>query len=258
MKGSAEVRVSKSPGGALRFDRLRSCAALTIRRAANRLYIVSGAATPIGGDDTTLQLDLGPGVGLEVSAVSAAVARPGGAEATSRTCVIATLAEGSSLAWSPPSGIAAQGSHHRSEVSIALSGDATCWWREGVVLGRVGEGPGVWESFLNVTRDGMAVLRHHSVLGAPGRGMDGPAVIDDARAVVTLAGLGVLAPDQAAGSARICEEGSGLATACPLAGGKDLFATAVAASERAARRLAEQAASRLAGTASKGPWQSLG
>ncbi len=251
MKGQAQILVTKGEDGRSRFRQLRSCAALALRRCGNTIYLVSGAANPIGGDDLSLQVEVGPGASLEIRGVGAALARPDPAGRWSHSRVAVTLAEGASLLWSPPSGISAKNSRHRSQVEISVATGASLWWHEGVVLGRVGEPSGLWQSSFTVARNGRTIFRQANTLGDPAGGLEGPAVTGGAHVIATVLGIGVI-PD-AAGigvpssdrMARTLDEPDAKATAMTLATGTDIVATALAQSEPDARRLASSAAAML-------------
>lgn len=220
------------------FDELRSTPQLTLRLAAGALYVISGAATPLGGDHTTMSLELGPGTSLVVRSVGAAVAR--GGRGPSYAGVSVTVATGAQLVWAMAPGVAAAGCDHVSDVDIAMEGGASCWWRDEVVLGRFAERPGRWRTRLHVDRLGLPVLRHHLDLGAGPPSSTSPATVGAARAVGSVVVLG-----QGTVPAAVVQDSCGMATVMPLATGDDVMVSATARSHLDLRRLLVQAGSTL-------------
>ena len=64
MRSAATVRVELD-GAHNRFVELRSSGALQLRPTPKGLFVVGGAAGPVGGDRFELDIDIGPGAGDE-------------------------------------------------------------------------------------------------------------------------------------------------------------------------------------------------
>jgi urease accessory protein len=171
------------------LTRLRSDGPLAVREAAGAVYLVGAAAGPLGGDDLGLDLEIGPGARLTVRSVAGTLALPGDGE--SRFTVRARIGAGGHLDFAPEPTVAAAGCRHHAAAEVTLAGEATLRWREELVLGRHGEGPGRHTGRLDVTYGGLPLLRHELRLDDPGTFGSG-AVLGTARAVgtVLLAGPG--------------------------------------------------------------------
>ncbi|HEY0718334.1 MAG TPA: urease accessory protein UreD [Streptosporangiaceae bacterium] len=190
MKARAELVAEPGPGGTVRLPVLWSQAPLILRRTADAVYLVSGAAGPLGGDTLELVIDVRAGATLRLRTVAAAVALPGRSGQESRFTVTATVGAGARLEYLPEATVAADGARHRTQVSVRLAADATLVLRDEVLLGRHGERGGACCTRLAVDRDSAAgwrpLLRHEldiSGTDAPG---SGPAVLAGHRAAGTL------------------------------------------------------------------------
>jgi len=140
---------------------LRSAAPLTLVPVRGRpvVHLVSSAASPLGGDDLTLTVNVGPGACLTLTGIAATVALPGPAGARSRSTVRIALSEGASLAYLPEPTVVTRRADHEAVLTVTLAGDARLTTRETLVLGRTGEPPGRLTSTLHIVRDGRPVLR---------------------------------------------------------------------------------------------------
>lgn len=140
---------------------LRSAAPLTLVpvRGAPVVHLVNSAASPLGGDELTLTVRVGPGACLTLAGIAATVALPGPHGGTSRSTVHLELAAGASLAYLPEPTVITRRADHEARLTVTLAGDAHLSTRETLVLGRTGERPGRLTTSLHVTRDGHPVLR---------------------------------------------------------------------------------------------------
>jgi urease accessory protein len=172
--------------GGTRLAVLRSQAPLVLRPAGGAVWLVGAAAGPLGGDDLSLEIEVGPGAELTVRTAAASVALPGGDGRTSRFEVRAEVAEGGVLRWLPEPGVAAAGCRHEASARVRVADGGRLEWREEVVLGRWGEEPGAWRSRLVVDAGGRPLLRQELRLGPGPPGWDGPAVVGPARVVGSL------------------------------------------------------------------------
>jgi len=183
--------VAVAEAGRTRLATVRGEAPLLIRRTGTpggtaQVHLVGGAAGPLGGDQLTLEIDVGPGASLSVRTVAASVALPGPAGATSRVAVVARVAAGGRLAWLPEPLVAASRCRHTATGRVTLAEGAALVWRDELVCGRYGEAPGDVTVALAVTYGGQLLLRQELSIGPAAPGWDGPAVLDGARATGSL------------------------------------------------------------------------
>jgi urease accessory protein len=187
-----------------------------LRRTADAVYLVSGAAGPLGGDQLELRIEVRAGARLRLRTVAAAVALPGRYGQESRLTVTATVGPGGRLEYLPEPTVAADGARHVTEVSVRLAEDATLLLRDEVLLGRHGERGGACRTRLAVDRDGATgwrpLLRHELDVDGADPATGGPAVLAGHRAAGTLLAV---EPDEAAGGAR---EATAQKVASPAAG----------------------------------------
>jgi urease accessory protein len=186
VKASAELVAERGPGGRLRLPVQRSQAPLVLRRTADAVYLVSGAAGPLGGDVLELRIEVRAGATLRLRTVAAAVALPGRYGQESLLTVTATVGAGARLEYLPEPTVAADGARHRTEVSVELADDATLVLRDEVLLGRHGERGGACRTRLAVDRAGRPLLRHELDVCGAGPASRGPAVLAGHRAAGTL------------------------------------------------------------------------
>jgi len=158
-------------------------APLVLRPTPRGLYLVGGAAGPIGGDHLRLRIEVGPGANLTVRTAAASVALPGSSGGLSSLELDVTVADGGSLRWLPEPAVAAARCHHRLRTRLSVGRTARVVWRDELVLGRHGEDPGDYVSRLRLDVAGVAVLRQELAVGAPHPGWRGPAVTGGRRAV---------------------------------------------------------------------------
>jgi urease accessory protein len=156
---------------------LKSEAPLVLRDTPRGVYLVGGAAGPIGGDELSLDIRVECGASLTLRTAAVQVALPG--VGPSRFTVRAAVATGGSLQWLPEPSVAAKGCRHTASVELAIDAGAYVVWRDEVVLGRDAEPSGSWCSRIDVEIEGRPVLRQQLRLGEA----DGPAVVGDARSV---------------------------------------------------------------------------
>ena len=80
---AAEI-VAAGPAGT-RLPVLASQAPLVLRRTPEAVYLVGGAAGPIGGDQLSLRITVGAGALLRLRTAAASIALPG-LDGSSRCC----------------------------------------------------------------------------------------------------------------------------------------------------------------------------
>jgi urease accessory protein len=182
----AELVAEAGPGGSLRLPVQRSQVPLVLRRTPEAVYLVSGAAGPLGGDTLELRIEVRAGATLRLRTVAAAVALPGRYGEASRLTVAATVGPGARLEYLPEPTVAADGARHRTEVTIRLAADATLLLRDEVLLGRHGERGGACRTRLAVDRDSARgwrpLLRHELDVSGTDAASSGPAVLAGHRA----------------------------------------------------------------------------
>lgn len=154
------------------------------------LLLVGAAASLLEGDRVEVVLRLAPGASLSVRTVAATLAHPCPGAGRTSFDVDVEMGEGSRLAWLPEPLVACAGCRHRSRSSIRLGPGAQLLWSETVALGRSGEQPGEVELRLDADLDGAPLLRDGLRIGPPAPAWDGPAVLDGARHLGTIALLG--------------------------------------------------------------------
>jgi urease accessory protein len=221
VRAVAELVAEAGPGGSLRLPVQRSQAPLVLRRTADAVYLVSGAAGPLGGDTLELRIEVRAGVTLRLRTVAAAVALPGRYGEESRLTVTATVGPGARLEYLPEPTVAADGARHRTEVTVRLAAEATLLLRDEVLLGRHGERGGACRTRLAVDRDSARgwrpLLRHElDVSGTDAAGF-GPAVLAGHRAAGTLLSVETHGSDEV--SEPGATGGAGVAGRVGVAGG---------------------------------------
>jgi urease accessory protein len=198
MQADARI-VAEADGHGTRLARLRSDPPLVLRQTGPGLvYLVGGAAGPLGGDDLRLEIEVGPDAELCVHTAGASVALPARSGAPSRVTVTATVGRGASLAWLPEQVVATANCHHIAFASIELDEGATLLWRDELICGRHGETPGDATLGLSVRYAGRPLLRQSLSVGPGADGWSGPAVLGGAKATGSLLRVEPLGPPQPA------------------------------------------------------------
>jgi urease accessory protein len=186
VSASAAIEAVAGPGGVTRLPVLASQVPLVLRRTPSAVYVVGGAAGPIGGDSLSLRITVGAGAFLRVRAAAASIALPGldGLESVLRVRV--TVGEGGRLEYLPEPVVITAGARHATLVSATLSARASLVLRDEVLLGRYGEAGGTARSVLRVSYAGRPLLRHSLEVSGTDPASLGPAVLAGHRAVGTL------------------------------------------------------------------------
>lgn len=185
MRSSSHV-VAELAGGITRLTRLRSEAPVLLKPTPQGLYLIGGAAGPLGGDDARLRVEVGPGARLDVHSTAATLALPGRSGGPSRLRIEAAVAEGAELRWLTEPTILAKGCNHRIRTRLDTDETALVIWREELILGRHGERPGSASSRMDCCVGGKPVYRNEQIVGDESPGWDGPAVFGDAKAAGNL------------------------------------------------------------------------
>lgn len=231
--------VASLSGGRTRLDCIRSCAPIHLRETRDGVYLIGGAAGPLGGDDLRLEIEVGSGATLVVRSAAASLALPGPG-GFSRMTVDVRVAAGGTLRWLPEQVIAGGGCDHRIVNRLTLAWGATVVWRDELVLGRRREPPGRVSNRIDVTVAARPLLRNELGVGPGASGWDGPAVAGEAGAVGSLL---LVAPGLTADAALL----GPTAAILPLAGSAAL-ASVLAADSVELRSVLERAERTLTGT----------
>lgn len=162
MNARASIVARRDRSGHTRLVTLRSEPPLVLRDTPAGVYLVGGAAGPVGGDRIALTVDVGPGAQLTVRSAAATLVFPGRAE--SRMEVHATVAPGGGLEWLPEPLVAVRGARHRSDTRIDVADGASLTWRDEVVLGRHLEEGGAVTARMALDVAGAPVLRQELML----------------------------------------------------------------------------------------------
>ncbi|MEV4509660.1 urease accessory protein UreD [Dactylosporangium sp. NPDC049525] len=202
MKAAARV-VAELDHGRTALRVLKGEAPLLPRRTGpNEVHFVGGAAAPLGGDDLTMEIEVGPGAELVVRTVAASIALPGRFGEASLLSVSVSVAEGGRLLWLPEPLIAAARCRHTTVSTVDLDGTAELIWREELVCGRHGEEPGDVTLSTVLRRDGRPLYRSDvsveslggaRVLATVVSTHEHPAAATPTSAVMTLAKGGTVA-----------------------------------------------------------------
>ncbi len=182
---SAEI-VAEAAGGATRLPVLQSQAPLVLRRTPEAVYLVGGAAGPIGGDLLDLRIEVRDGATLRVRTAAAAVALPGLDDLESVLTVTATAGRGSRLEYLPEPVVVSAGARHATVIQVTLAEGASLLLREELILGRHGEPGGASRTSLRIDYAGRPLLRQSLEVSGTDEASLGPAVLAGSRAVGTL------------------------------------------------------------------------
>lgn len=215
-----------------------------MRSTPDALYLVGGAAGPLGGDDLALDVVVGCGARLAVRSAAATLAQPGPDSLSSSAALRFVVGDGATLDWRPEPLVSVRGSDHLVDTTVSLSGAARLNLVDELVLGRAGEASGRLRVRCRVTRDGATLLAHDLDLGPGSPGWDGAAMMGGARALISVLRVG---PDAPTSASVITDAADGSRAAwMPLAPQAALL-LAVGPTLLSARRLAAASAMRSLG-----------
>ncbi len=234
VSAAAEIVAAAGPDGTTRLPVLASQVPLVLRRTPSAVYLVGGAAGPIGGDRLSLTVSVEAGAFLRICSAAASIALPGldGLESVLRVAV--TVAAGGRLEYLPEPLVVTAGARHATVVSVALEAGASLLLRDEVLLGRHGEAGGAVRSVLRVDYAGRPLLRHSVEVAGDDPVSRGPALLAGHRGVGALLAAGPGAADSLAAVA--CPE----VAVMPLAG-PGVLVTALAGDAVTLRRRLDQA-----------------
>ena len=118
------------------------------------LWLVGSAATPVGEDDITIDLQVGEGVSATVRSVAASVVYAARGEGTRMTTRL-HVASGASLTWQPEPVIVTARARHRATIVADVQTGGALVADELLVLGRSDESAGGYRSVMDLRRDGV-------------------------------------------------------------------------------------------------------
>ena len=173
-------------GRATRLPVLSSQVPLVLRRTPDAVYVVGGAAGPIGGDELGLQISVGAGAFLRVRTAAASIALPGPDGLESAMRVTVDVAPGARLEYLPEPVVVSAGARHATIIRVTLADGASLLLRDELLLGRHGEAGGTGKSVLHVTYAGRPLLRQSLEVSGADPASLGPAALAGHRAVGTL------------------------------------------------------------------------
>ena len=179
----ARVSVAVDGDGRTRLTELRSAAPLVLRETPDGVYLVGGAAGPLGGDCVRLEVTVEDGASLVVRSSAASLALAGSTRDPSRLDIDVNVGRGASLTWLPEPTIVARGSRHHVVARVHCAEEARLVWRDELVLGRHAESAGSCRSRIAVDLGGRPLFRHELRVGEGEPGWDGPAVVGTSVAV---------------------------------------------------------------------------
>jgi urease accessory protein len=210
ISAAAEIVAAAGAGGVTRLPVLASQVPLVLRRTPDAVYVVGGAAGPIGGDELALRISVGAGAFLRVRTAAASIALPGPEGLESVLRVTADVAAGARLEYLPEPVVVSAGARHATIIRVTLAEGASLLLRDELLLGRHGETGGAARSVLNVDYAGRPLLRQSlEVSGADAVAM-GPALLAGHRAVGTALWVDPAAGEtQEPGAAAVAESATG-------------------------------------------------
>jgi urease accessory protein len=237
---TAEIEAVAGPGGVTRLPVLASQAPLVLRRTPAAVYLVGGAAGPIGGDELALRITVGAGAILRLRSAAASIALPGLDGRESVLGVSVSVATGGRLEYLPEPAVVSAGARHATLVSVALAAGASLVLRDELLLGRHGEAGGSARTVLRVDYAGRPLLRQSLSVSGTDRASLGPAVLAGHRAVGSLLLVNAAAASLGVGGTRDGDDtGDGAAgDGAAGDGGTGEAADGRATPERAVMRLA--------------------
>ena len=190
---SASIVAVAGPGGVTRLPVLASQVPLVLRRTPDAVYVVGGAAGPIGGDELSLRISVGPGAFLRVRTAAASIALPGPDGLESVLRITARVEAGGRLEYLPEPVVVSAGARHATIVRVLLADGAALLLRDELLLGRDGEAGGAARSVLRVDYAGRPLLRQALEVSGTDPAFLGPAVLAGHRAVGNLLRVGLAA-----------------------------------------------------------------
>jgi len=190
ISAAAEILAVAGAGGMTRLPVLASQVPLVLRRTPEAVYLVGGAAGPIGGDQLTLRISVGPGASLRVRTAAASIALPGPGGLESALRVMIDVAAGARLEYLPEPLVVSAGARHATIIRATVADGGSLIVRDEFLLGRHGETGGACRTELQVSYAGRPLLRQSLEVSGTDQADRGPAVLAGHRAAGTLLQVG--------------------------------------------------------------------
>jgi urease accessory protein len=190
IRAAASIVAAPGPDGVTRLPVLVSEVPLVLRRTPDAVYLIGGAAGPIGGDSLTLGVTVGAGAWLRLRTAAASIVLPGLDGLESQLRVTVTVAAGGCLEYLPEPVVVTARARHASAISVSLEAGASLLLRDEVLLGRHGEAGGALRSVLRVDYAGQPLLRQSLDVSGTDAASLGAAVLSGHRAVGNLLRVG--------------------------------------------------------------------
>jgi urease accessory protein len=124
------------------------------------VHLVGTAAGPLGGDEVTVVVQLGPGGRLAVRSAGATIVQPGGSVPDSVLRLHLTIGDDAQLDYGCQPTVICHRAEHEAEAVLDLTGSGQVQLLEQVLLGRSNEPGGHWVGRTRLSRDGRPELRH--------------------------------------------------------------------------------------------------
>jgi urease accessory protein len=148
-----------------RQPRIECRGGLAARRTEpETVYLVSAAATPLGGDAIHIRVVVEPGARLRLRSAAATVTLPGAATVESHAFWALEVA--GDLDVDPQPTVVAANSRHFTTTRLELTESGRVQLRERIQIGRCDEQQGFWSGSLHADVDGSALLRHRIEMGS--------------------------------------------------------------------------------------------
>jgi urease accessory protein len=148
-----------------RQPRIECSGGLAARRTEpDTVYLVSAAATPLGGDAIHVRVVVEPGARLRLRSAAATVTLPGAATLESHATW--TLEVVGDLDIDPQPTVVAANSRHFTTTRLELAESGRVRLRERIQIGRTDERQGFWSGSLHADVSGSPLLRHRIELGS--------------------------------------------------------------------------------------------
>jgi urease accessory protein len=186
ISAAASIVAVVGADGRTRLPVLASQVPLVLRRTPEAVYVVGGAAGPIGGDRLGLRITVRAGAALRVRTAAAAIALPGPDGLESVLGVTIDLEPGARLEYLPEPVVVSAGARHATVIQATLAEGASLRLRDEVLLGRHGEAGGDSRTELRVTYAGRPLVRQSLEVSGADPADRGPAVLAGHRGVGTL------------------------------------------------------------------------
>jgi urease accessory protein len=186
ISASASIVAVAGPGGVTRLPVLASQVPLVLRRTPDAVYVIGGAAGPIGGDELSLRISVAEGAFLRVRTAAASIALPGPDGVESVLNVSIDVGAGGRLEYLPEPVVVSAGARHATVITVTLAEGASLLLRDEVLLGRHGEDGGAARSVLRADYAGRPLLRQALEVSGADDASLGPAVLAAHRAVGNL------------------------------------------------------------------------